>query len=316
MAEKVEIISSGLLCADIVVKPVERLPEAGTAGVVETIELSCGGCGLNTAIVLKKLGVSAGIIGKIGRDTFGDHLAREIEAFGLDARGIKRDPDTRTTSALVMVLPSGERSFLYAPGGSSEMISLDDFDFELIGQAGILHVGGIMKLTSLDVAEVFKRAKDLGVVTSLDTDWDTSGKWLERIEGCLRHTDIFLPSREEAMLISRRQTPRQIGEFFLAYGIETFVLKLGEGGCYVRTASDELTLPAYAVDVLDTTGAGDAFDAGFLAGRLKGWDVEKCARFANACGALCTTRIGTSAGIETMEAVLAFMEEATLRTGV
>ena len=306
---KVEIVSAGLLCADIIVKPVDKLPETGTADVVERLEISCGGCALNTGIILKKLGLSVALIGKVGEDTFGDFLICQVNQFGFNSQDVKSDPGNQTTSALVMISSSGERSFMYVPG-SSERLSFQDFDFDLIAQAEMLHIGGIMKLTDLKAAEVFEKAKGLGIVTSLDTDWDASGKWLELIEDSLAYTDIFLSNMEEAKLISNEETPHEISRFFLNRGIKTLVLKMGEKGCYIRTPNDEYTIPAYKVKVVDTTGAGDAFVAGFLAGYRKGWDLEKCGKFANACGALCTTEIGTIHGIRDLSSTLTFMETA------
>ncbi len=302
-----DIISLGQLVADVVVKPIKGLPASGTAKTVERIELRCGGCGLNTAILLKKLGVSVGMVGKVGRDVFGEFLLNQVRSLGLDAMGVKQDPAVRTSSVIVLISPSGERSFLYAPGGN-ESLTFDDIDFNRIRRAKILHIGGIMKLSSLDAARVLKQARRLGLITSLDTDWDSSGKWLEWIEPSLPFLDLFLPSLEEARLISRKNHPAKIAEFFLKYGVKVFVLKMGKKGCYIRTPDSELTVPAFNVSVVDTTGAGDAFVAGFLAGYLKGWDLEKCGRLANACGGLCTTRVGTSDGIENWTKTLTFMK--------
>jgi len=307
-----KIISLGQLVADVVVLPVDGLPPSGTARIVERIELRGGGCGLNTASILAKLKISTGVVGKIGRDDFGNFLLDQMKNYHLDTRGVKQDRNVRTSSAIVAISPSGERSFLYAPGGNEALIC-EDIDWDLIARANILHIGGIMKLTNLRTACVLKKAKQLGVATSLDTDWDTSGQWLKLIEDCLPHTDIFLPSLDEAQLISGKEHPDQIAEFFLRYGIKVFVLKMGERGCFIRTPSDRFQIPAFKVKVVDTTGAGDAFVAGFLAGYQKGWDLEKCGRLANACGGLCTTKIGTTDGIIGWVETVSFMETTDLQ---
>jgi sugar/nucleoside kinase (ribokinase family) len=306
-----DIISSGLICADVVVKPVKSLPRLGTAQAVDSVELRCGGCGLNTAIVLHRLGVSVGIAGKVGLDAFGDFLVKEVAGHGIDVRGVVRDADVHTTSAVAMVSPSGERSFLYSPGSSSEKWSPQDVDSSLLASAKILHVGGIMKLRNTQSGTLLKRAKEMGLITSLDTDWDASGKWLELVEACLPHTDLFLPNLDEAAFISGKKAPNEMAEFFFARGVQTFALKMGEKGCYVRTVNDEFVAPGYKVDVVDTTGAGDAFVGGFLAGYHKGWDLKKCAQLANACGALCTTKIGATDGVRDLEGTIAFMRAAS-----
>ncbi len=304
---EIQIISLGQLVADIVVRPVDKFPQIGTADGVEAIELRTGGCGLNTAMTLKKLGMSVGLAGRIGQDVFGKFLARRIEAIGLDASGVKIDAAGCTSCVIVMVSSSGERSFLYACGGNEELC-LEDIDFDWIGRAKILHVGGQLKLFSLKTDQVLKRAKEDGLVVSLDTDWDTSNRWLETVEPCLGYTDIFMSSIEEARLISQKETPQQISKFFSGYGIKIVVLKMGREGCYIRTGQEVLTLPGYKVEVVDTTGAGDAFAAGFLAGFEKGWDMEKCGRLGCACGALCVTKVGTTDGLRNLDETLRFMD--------
>jgi sugar/nucleoside kinase (ribokinase family) len=306
--DNIDIISLGQIVADIIVKPVGQFPEVGRADIVEKIELRCGGCALNTAIILNKLGLKAGVIGKVGDDMFGNFLISQINKFELNTRGVKRESSINTSSAIVMISSGGERSFLYSPGGNEEL-SFNDIDFDLIVRSKILHIGGIMKLVQLKPAKVLRKAKELGITTSMDTDWDVQGKWIDLIESSLPHTDIFISSIDEARLISKKETPYEISQFFLSYGIKIAVLKMGEDGCYVKTQDEMLTLPVFKVDVVDTTGAGDAFAAGFLAGYHKGWSIEKAGRLANACGALCATEIGTTDGIKTLQETLRFMKK-------
>jgi len=301
------IASLGQLVADVVVKPVEKHPKAGTADRVDIIDLRTGGCGLNTATVLQKLGVEAAAMGKVGRDVFGEFLLKTIQERGLNAEGVVLDPNTRTSSVIVMISRSGERSFLYCPGGN-EALTIDDVNFELIKRSQILHFGGIMKLESLDLREFARRVKESGATVSIDTDWDTRGRWLEWIEPCLAYADIFLPSVDEAKMLSKRNEVEEIADFFLNYGIKIVVIKMGRDGCSIRTPDVRLTVPAYEVKVADASGAGDAFVAGFLTGYYKGWDLERAGELANACGALCVTEVGTSEGIRTLDETLAFME--------
>jgi sugar/nucleoside kinase (ribokinase family) len=150
-------------------------------------------------------------------------------------------------------------------------------------------------------AEVLKQAKELGVTTALDTAWDSKGNWLNLLEPCLDYVDIFLPSIDEAKMLTNLTEPTAIADFFLNYGIKIVGLKMGLEGSYIRTKDEEILAPAYKVRTVDTTGAGDAFVAGFLAGIINGWDLEKTAKLANATGAACVTAIGTTAGIKSLE---------------
>jgi sugar/nucleoside kinase (ribokinase family) len=313
METKFDVISLGQLCADIVLRPVNRLPAVGTADMLEQIELKCGGCALNTGLVLRKLGVATALAGKVGGDTFGKFLLEHIKDLGADTHMIKTDARINTTTAIVLISENGERSFLCCQGGN-ERFSLEDIEMGSLSMSKILHIGGIMKLKSLNTAGLLKHAQYSGVTTSIDTDWDTTGQWLVRIKDCLEYTDIFFTSIEEGRLISSCKTRQEIGRFFLDRGVKTFVLKMGEQGSYIKSARDEFTVPAFDVAVMDTTGAGDAFVAGFLAGYSKYWEPLKILKFANACGALCTTRIGTTEGIEDLSSTLRFTEKALLKT--
>jgi sugar/nucleoside kinase (ribokinase family) len=180
-----DVVSLGQLVADIVVKPVGEFPQKGTADLVEQIKLHSGGCALNTANTLGKLGVNTGVIGKVGSDIFGDFLISEMKRCGVDTKGTRKEPEINTSSVIVMVSSYGERTFLYCPGATEEL-TIDDVDFSLIKHCKILHIGGVMKLPKLDVVSVLKEAKDFSVTTSLDTDWDPTGRWLSLVEPCLK----------------------------------------------------------------------------------------------------------------------------------
>jgi len=164
------------------------------------------------------------------------------------------------------------------------------------------------KFDGVPTARVLKQAREQSIVTSLDTAWDSRGNWMSLLEPCLQHLDIFMPSIEEARMITGKETPSEIAEFLLSYGIGTVALKMGEQGSYIRTRDWEMSVPIYKVETIDATGAGDAFAAGFLAGVSKGWDHREAAKLANAVGACCVTAMGATAGIKNMEETLAFID--------
>ena len=298
-----DVVCLGQFTADVVVTPVERLPEKGKAIFVDNISLHNGGCACNTAVALGKLGINTAVIGKVGCDAFGDFLVKVMDDAGLDTSAMVRDGSVTTSTTTVLVSPDGERSFLHYYGGNAKM-SEDDVDYEIVKTAKILHVAAAFLVPGLDgepMARVLAKAREMGVTTSLDTAWDAEGRWMELLEPCLSHVDIFVPNLEEAqMLTGKKQTP-EIAQMFLDYGISTVVIKLGADGCYARTAKDEFTVPAFKVErLVDTLAAGDSFVAGSLAGTVNGWDLEKACRFANAVGACCVSAKGTS-GIKSMQ---------------
>ena len=165
------------------------------------------------------------------------------------------------------------------------------------------------KLDGEPTARILRHAKDAGVMTSLDTVWDTTGNWLKTLEPCLPHVDVFLPSIEEAKQLTGLDSPPEIAKFLMDYGIQIVGLKMGKRGSYVRTVTEEIYAPSYEVDVVDATGAGDAYVAGFLAGIVMGWDLKRTIELASAAGAACVTAIGTTAGIKNIEETVEITRE-------
>lgn len=305
-----DVLCLGIFVADVMAKPIEQMPKRGMLQLFDQMELHTGGCANNTAIDLAKLGVSAGVMGKIGMDGFGDFILRALKEHGVDTTGMKRDSKSNTSFTFVMIHTDGERSFFHYLGANAQL-TYENIDLDLVKNCKNLHIAGanlMPKLDGMPTAMILKIAKEAGLTTSVDTAWNPEIDWLKQIEPCLPYTDIFLPSIEEAKMITGLEQPAEIGDFLLGHGVKVVGLKMGEQGCYIKGDGQELSLPAFKVDVVDTSGAGDAFVAGFLAGLLRGWDLETVGRFANAVGATCVTAIGCTAGIKTMEETLKFME--------
>ncbi|HZT40692.1 MAG TPA: carbohydrate kinase family protein [Chthonomonadaceae bacterium] len=313
--KKPEVTCVGIVVADVVGKPIDELPERGKLALVERMELHSGGCAANTGIGLAKLGVETAIIGKVGTDGFGDFLVCRFESFGIDAGGVARDPEAATSATMVLVHGDGERSFLHYLGANATL-RLEDIDFERVRRSKILHIAGALVMPALDgapTAELLRRAKEAGITTAFDTVWDARGRWMELVAPSLPYVDYLLPNYEEArMLAGGREEPSDIARFLLDAGAKVVGLKLGERGCYVRAADGtEITVPALPVTAVDALGAGDAYVAGFLAGVVRGWDLEQCARFANATGACCVTALGATTGIQSFEETLAFLQRCS-----
>jgi len=301
-----DILLIGQIVADVVVRPVDAFPRDGVCLMTDEVGVFPGGCTLNTALTMAKLGIRPRLMGKVGTDLMGTFLLDRIRAAGLDTEGIVRAE--KTSTAIVMVSSSGERCFYYARGGT-ESLCLDDIDLGQLDTAGRVHLSGVMKLEQLDIAGLLRRAREAGAITSMDVDYDSTGRWLETIHPYLEYVDFFLPSQDEAERITGERTPREMAEFLLNRGVGTAVIKRAEKGCYLRTPEEELSVPAYDAEPVDTTGAGDAFVGGFLAGLLKGWGLERCAELANACGACAVSELGATTGIRDLEETLAWMDE-------
>jgi sugar/nucleoside kinase (ribokinase family) len=305
-----EVLCLGILVADVIARPVDSYPQRGQLMLVERMEMHIGGCAANTGIDLAKLGLDVGVMGKVGSDGFGDFVLSTLQRHGVDTTGVVRDKEMATSATMVLVHGDGERSFIHYTGANAALTDAD-VDFNLVKQSKLLHVAGHFLMPKFDgepAAHVLKRAQELGVTTALDTAWDSRGNWMRLLRHCLPYIEYFVPSYEEAKMCAGRDDPCDVAQVFLDAGIKVVALKMGEQGCYIRTQEDEMRLPAYRVNTIDATGAGDAFAAGFLAGVVKGWDLELTGKFANAVGAFCTTAIGTTTGVRGLEETMALVE--------
>lgn len=307
-----DVVCLGILVADVVAKPVNDVPERGKLGIVEKIELHTGGCASNTGAALKKLGVDVALIGNVGNDGFGDYLIKEMSQCELNVQGIRKDNNVNTSCSLALVEDDGERRFIHCYGADGTF-SEHDIDWNIIKGCKILHIAGSFLMPTFDgiqTAHVLNEARSMGIMTSLDTAWDAKGKWLETIEPTLKYIDIFLPSIEEARMITGLDTAEEIADFFLKYGMKIVGLKMGSKGCFVKSSDNEtVKLSPFIIKPVDATGAGDAFVAGFLAGVLKGWNLRKTAEFACAVGACCVEAMGAKAGIRSFDETIKFIEE-------
>jgi sugar/nucleoside kinase (ribokinase family) len=252
-----------------------------------------------------RLGLGAAAVGKVGSDAFGEFLLRVVAERGVDGSGIIRDPTVPTSATVVLVDSKGERTFLHTTG-ASDAVRAGELA-ESVFAARALHVAGALVLGELDgrpTTALLAEARARGLHTSLDTVFDASGRW-ERALGALPHCDLVTPGLAEAERITGEQGAARAARRLHELGARAAAVTLGADGCRVCADDFEGDVPAVAVDAVDGTGAGDAFAAGFLYGRLAGWATEACARFANAAGALATTAIGAFEGVGDLEQTLA-----------
>jgi len=316
MIKNKPIICLGILVADIVGRPLRVVPEPGRLVLVDEMSLHTGGCAINTATALARLGLPVEVIGKIGTDPFGDFLLNALAERGIETRGITRDQLVGTSATMVMVAPDGERRFVHYIGANAHL-KIDDIDLSMVEAGSILHIAGSLVMPGIDgqpTAELLRHARAAGVTTFLDTVWDDTGRWMDILAPCLPHVDYFVPSLPEGQALTGLEDPTEIAHALLERGVKTVGLKMGVEGCLVMSGDGQaIRLPAFQVDVVDATGAGDAFAAGFIAGVWQGWPIEETARFATAVGALCVTGLGASGGLRSLSETVSFMETATPR---
>ncbi len=301
-----DVVCLGILVADAIARPVDDVPPRGVLELVDEISLHGGGCALNTASALVRLGLQAAVVGKLGADPFGDFILQLLDERGVDLRGVLQDSAVSTSATVVLVDSAGERTFLHLPGANGHL-RREELDEDVLFSGRALHVAGALVMPELDgspTAGVLEEAKARGLTTSLDTVWDATGRW-ERLLPSLPHLDLFVPSLAEGSAISGEPEPEAVAAWLRERGVGTVALKLGAEGCFVASEEFEGFVAAPGVEAIDGTGAGDAFAAGLLYGHLAGWPLERAAALANAAGALAATAVGAVEGVRGLEETLA-----------
>lgn len=280
---------------DIVASPVDGLNPNGDTTYAEQIRMVTGGDVFNTAVQLRKMGVPTAFSGTLGADAAGEFLLQSME--GMDTTGVIRVQSHQTAVCMALVDSHGQRHFIYNPG-ANVLTDRKNMQRVCLENGNILHAGGIMQMPALeaDLPDIFAKARASGVLTSMDITWDSEGKWYEKIRDTLPLTDYFLPSIAEARLICGCETPEQVRDFFKDFGMKALVVKLGEKGCYVTDFVQEQYLETYPTTVVDTTGAGDAFCAGFLAAIADGENPFLAAAMGNVAAAACVSALGAAGG--------------------
>lgn len=309
-----KILCIGSITTDIIVTPADSIPDPGTLRAVNSITQHTGGCAMNAAAALGKLGVPVALSCRVGRDGMGDFVRNSAAGYGIDVRGVVSG-DEPTTVSVVCVSSTGERSFLYSPG-SSAAFTLDDISDEVLDDCDIVFVAGAMLLTAFDgepAAKFFQKARAKGKLTVMDTAWDFDDVWMPKIAAAIPYLDIFMPSVDEARKLTGLEDHHDIARALRDMGAKNVIIKVGKDGAYMLTAEgEEIDSPTYtAIKPVDTTGAGDSFCAGFLAGLAQDLPYVEALRLGNAVGTSCIRAIGASTGIMSLAETEEFMRTHT-----
>jgi sugar/nucleoside kinase (ribokinase family) len=308
-----DVLCVGILVADVMAKPIEKIPDKGKLELVERITMYTGGCAVNTGIDLSKIGICTAIIGKVGNDGFGRFMDEQLRLNNVNTDGLVKDDNANTSASVVISNSDGERSFIHCLGANA-LFTESDIDYNIVKNSKIIFVAGTMLMPSFDgeqCALFLKKCKEMGKITALDTAWDSKGRWMKALAPAMPYLDYFLPSIEEAVLLSGKTEPEDIADVFLGMGPHTIAIKLGKDGCFIKSKTGEkLSLPTFErIKPVDTTGAGDSFCAGFLTGIAKGWSLHDSGRFANAVGTHCIMQSGASTGIKSEAETIKFMND-------
>lgn len=311
-----KVVSLGLHIVDILGRPVTRIPDGQNVDLLEEIRITVAGTAAGTSIDLAKLGAEVIAMGAIGEDELGNFLVNTMQRYGIDTTHLVRKSGVQTSATMLPIRPNGERPALHVIGANSE-ITWDDIALDVIAGADFFHMGGTSLLPKFDgepTRRVLEYAKQHGVTTTFDLVAVQRPDLLDLVEPCLPYIDYFMPGFEEAVMMCGLTDRKEVIKFFLDRGAKHTVFKMGAQGSSIAFKEDgeirEIRIPAFKVPVVDSTGCGDAYCAGFIVGLSKGWSLEEAGRLGTAAAALVLTGLGSDAGIVNLEETIRFMHSA------
>ena len=304
-----DVLCVGVLVADLFVSPLQRLPAAGELLRVDDMLLSSGGCAANAAMDLAHLGSRVAVAGKLGDDFFAGFVRQELESKGVDVTGLRLSPTAPTSSTVILPVVGQDRRYIHAVGANAEL-RVDDVDLDQVARARVLYVGGYLLFPGFEpaaLARLFQFAREHGVQTLLDVAGPRAEQGLQTLAPVLPFTDVFLPNQDEAAVITGESDAWRQSQIFVEQGAKTVVITRGADGVVVRTSETAFWAQALPIEFVDGSGAGDAFDAGYIVGLLEGWDLARTVAFASAVGASACRRLGTTPGVFTRAEALDFL---------
>jgi len=305
----------GILVVDALSGPLERYPEPGVnpQAVTKTLRFMPGGGAANTPSALARMGLRPAVFSKVGNDPNGAFLLRELAQCGVDTSGIRVSDSDATPFTFVGVHPDGDRTFIHTPGANLT-VTFDGFDLERLLLTDFLVYQDLWVLPRMDGAPgaaVLAEAQRRGVTTFLDECWGL-GPNRDAFEAMAPHCDYLLPSLDDLRAIYPGTSAEEMADYLLGLGARAAVLKMGAEGCLVAQGERRVRVPALPAQVVDTTGAGDCWDAGFIAGLAYGEDIVTAARIGCACAAFCIEALGGSTGVPDYPTVLHRATNASL----
>ena len=301
-----DIVVVGELNPDLILSG-DVTPEFGQVEkLVDKAILTIGSSAAIFACGAARLGLRVTFIGKVGRDDFGRFMCRSLAERDIDISGIVEDDEISTGLSLILSKGS-DRAILTYPGAIPHL-HFSEINPDLLAQARHLHLGSyfIQKALCPDVPVLFNLAHQLGLSISLDTNYDPSGKWDGGVEQLLSMIDIFLPNALECQAIAGKSNLEEAAHH-LGKKVKLLGIKQGEEGARLHYGERCYQTKSIPAKVVDTIGAGDSFDAGFIYGYLAGWKPARVLKFATICGSLSTRKAGGTAAQPTFEEAIAYL---------
>ncbi|MBC7319706.1 carbohydrate kinase family protein [bacterium] len=305
----------GELNVDIIMRGLEGFPELDKEKLAEEGRITLGSSSAICAVGLSRLGVRVNFIGVVGDDILGEYIIRFLNNERINTLRVRRQANANTGFTVSLTYPENRALITYTGVMGDFTINKEDIDF-IISNSSHLHVSSffLQKRLQQDIKNLFLRVKERGLTVSLDPGWDPKDKnWIELKELFPLIDILFLNEIEAKRVYSSLYGEDDVIDRIietLSKEVKTLVIKLGERGALAVADGDKYYMKGFKIDVVDTTGAGDAFNAGFLYGRLNGYSIDRSLLIGNACGALSCTGIGGTTNLPTLKGLEEFIRKS------
>ena len=306
-----KIVSMGVHILDVLGRHVSEIPPGQNIALIDEIRITAAGTAAGTAVDMAKLGCKVVAVGAAGDDEMGNVLLGIMNRYGIDTSYMKRKKGVQTSGTMLPIRPNGERPALHVMG-TNATFCFEDVPQEVVRNADFVHIGGFYlmpKFDGEDTVKTLKLAREGKAITTMDILGIKQDNMAEKILPTMPYLDYFMPNLEEAQMITGLTDLDELCDFFLNAGAKHVVLKMGARGSLIKDKKGmRLRIPAFKVEVVDTTGCGDAWTGGFIAGLSRGMTIEEAAQLASACGSLVATGLGSDAGIIDFDSTMKFAQ--------
>jgi len=299
MKKLFDVIGFGALNVDKLYK-VNKIAGPEEEGFIISCEESCGGSAANTIVGLAKLGCKVGFIGKVANDREGKMLLKDFRMEGVNTKGIIKAKTGRSGVVMGFVDQKGERA-LYVDPGVNDTIRFEEIDLDYASKTKFLHLTSFVGEESFESQKKLVESLPERVKVSLDPGELYARKGLQKLKPIISRCFVLMPNAKELAIMTGEEDYVAGAKTLLDAGVKIVAVKLGSRGCYVTNGRENHHIEAFKVKVVDTTGAGDAFCAGFLYGLINNKSLKDCGRLGNFVASRCITKMGARAGLPRLE---------------
>lgn len=306
MDKSCEVTALGELNVDIILNDIDGFPEMGKEKFAGKMTVALGSSTAIFAANVACLGARTAFAGMVGRDSFGSLVSESLRAKGVDTRFLIESPDYATGATLVMSYDEDRANLTYQ--GAMDHMGFDDLNPDIFRESRHIHISSVFMQSALrrDFSRIFEAAESGGVTLSMDTQWDPKEEWDFDCAAILPHVDVFMPNETELKAITRTDDLSGAISRIRPYLRQVAVIKCGSRGSILVKKDGEVSeMPSFLNShVVDSIGAGDSFNAGFIYGYVKGMSLSECQRLGNLTGAVNTTAAGGTGAFTSREAVI------------